>query len=186
MHLRETRLLPNPHVQVVSYIYCGVELPLYWLIVYREQEVTVTEGYTLHKMSHFLLLYLPLGRGCYHSAKFRVLLHIVTAPLLSHPWLVPHLRHTLSQRVLCKLIIMESKKSYLCQICGKNYSYSSGLSCHKSTDHPEYSSCNISCNLCVESSRRYVYCYTGISCVSHTCRFYSSNDLIKHYKDVHN
>ena len=30
-----------------------------------------------------------------------------------------------------------------------------------------------------------MYCYTGISCVSHTCRFYSSNDLIKHYKDVH-
>ena len=30
-----------------------------------------------------------------------------------------------------------------------------------------------------------MYCYTGISCVSHTCRFYSSNDLIKNYKDVH-
>ena len=104
---------------------------------------------------------------------------------ISHPWLVPHFRHNPCQCVLCKVIIMESKKSYLCQICGKSYGYSSGLSCHKSTDHPEYSSCNISCNLCVESSRRYVYCYTGILCVLHTCRFYSSNDLIKHYKDVH-
>ena len=30
--------------------------------------------------------------------------------------IVPHLRHTLNQRVMCKVIIMENKKSYLCAI----------------------------------------------------------------------
>ena len=46
LHLRKTRLPPTPHVQVASYLYCGVGTSLHWLIVYREQEVTVTEGYT--------------------------------------------------------------------------------------------------------------------------------------------
>ena len=51
VHPREIRLPPTPHVQVVSYSYCGVFPPLHWLIFYREQEVTVTEGET-----HLLLL----------------------------------------------------------------------------------------------------------------------------------